>query len=374
MSKIVVDLDAYVIDNSHKVFKCSPGKTYRFYREVRRTKTVFLDIRGLDALPEDTALWKDADILKLIADDRWSRELESREKGNEPVGTEGVGRADRTRLGFLKGLLFEAKKGDLIVVPVDGYNKDVLIGEVLDDAGDVRRIEATDDEDTFTYLGRRVEWRAAMPKRFLDEDLIKAIHTQTAFFLLGRSLYEGIYRLAFGNFIFDGQFVSEFKTTKERFTAEDHAVVSTWINGLDVLYNSPEFQASAPSSKNLPSFFELGLKKLDDDISAEVKIDIQSPGEIFVKTAGPFALALMAMFALSGCDSKAVIDNGVTVKLKTVGSADGGGNAVSDCVNAMAIALGQSRLDQQCSLGKRAHEDAKLTTAATLKSSGKGSK
>ena len=372
MSKIVVDLDAYVIDSSHKVFKCSPGKTYRFYREVRRTKTVFLDIRGLDALPQDTSLWKDDDILKLIADDRWARELESREKGNEPVGSEGVGRADKTRLGFLKGLLFEAKKGDLIVVPVDGYNKDVLIGEVLDDAGDVRRIEATDDEDTFVYLGRRVEWRAATPKRFLEDDLITAIHTQTAFFLLGRNLYEGIYRLAFGNFIFDGNFVSEFKTSKERFTAEDHAVVSTWINGLDVLYNSPEFHASS-AIKNLPSFFELGLKQLDDDISAEVKIDIQSPGEIFVKTAGPFALALMAMFALSACDSKAIVDNGVTVNLKTVGSADGGGAAVSDCVNAMVIALGQSRLDQECSLGKRASEDAKLTTPATLKSGKKGS-
>ena len=58
---------------------------------------------------------------------------------------------------------------------------------------------------------------------------------------------------------------------------------------------------------------EVSGKKLDDGVSAEVKIDIQSPGEIFVKTAGPFALALMAMFALSGCNSKDVINNGVKV-------------------------------------------------------------
>lgn len=366
--KIVVELDAYVIGKEHRVFKCSPGKTYRFYKEVRRANTVFLDIRDLDKLPKSTADWHDENILKIIADDRWNREIQSRERGNDPQGTQGVGRADKTKLGFLKALLFEAQRGDLVIVPVEGYNKDVLIGEFLDDAGDVRPIVATDDETQFAYLGRRVRWRSAMPKRFLSEQMIKAIHTQTAFFMIGQSLREEVYRLAYQNFVYRGDFAAEFRTSKEKFTAEDHAVVSTWLNGFDVARSLGE--AIDPSI----SFFELGLRRLDDNLAAEIRIDIQSPGGVFVKSTGPFAMALMVLFSLPGCDTKKVVDEGVTVKLKVVGGAANPKDEIAQCVKSIAIALGQTRLDQSCALSDRAAKDAKITTSAALKSPMKGSK
>lgn len=372
MSDIVVELDAFIIADDHRVYKCSPGKTYRFYKQVSQAKAVFLDIRGLENLPLSEDEWNEEEILKIIADDRWNRELQSRARGNQPVGTEGVGRSDKTRLGFLKGLLFEARRGDIIVVPAEGYDKNVLIGELLDEPGDIRQITATDDDHDFVYLGRRVRWRNAMPKRLLSADLIKALHTQTAFFLLGRSLHEEVYKLAYRNFIYRGSYISEFRTSKTKFTAEDHAVVSTWINGFDVLRNSSEM--TTPSNGRKPSFYELGLQELDDSLAAEVQIDIQSPGEVFVKSVGPFALALMALFSLSGCDSKQVVNNGVTVTLKTVGGATGGNNEVQECVNAMAIALGHERLDQSCGLSDRAKKDALMTTQAVLKSGQKESK
>tara|TARA_R110000796_G_scaffold14011_21_gene45690 strand:- start:2028 stop:3092 length:1065 start_codon:yes stop_codon:yes gene_type:complete len=354
------------------VFKCSPGKTYRFYNQVRNAKAVFLDIRGLEDIPYKEEDWNEDKILEIIADDRWSRELESRARGNQHVGTEGVGRGDKTRLGFLKALLFEAKRGDLIVVPAEGYDKDVLIGELIDDAGDFQQISATDDETEYVYLGRRVKWRSASPKRLLSEEMIRALHTQTAFFQLKRSFHEEIYKLAYRNFIFRGDYVSEFRTSKLRFTAEDHAVVSTWLNGFDVLRNSVEM--TNPTNDVKPSFFELGLQELDDSLAAEVQIDIQSPGEVFVKSFGPFALALMAFFPLAGCDSQAVVDQGVTVKLKTVGGGISSHTEVQECVNSMAIALGHERLDQSSQLCDRAIRDAKMTTQAVLKSGHKESK
>lgn len=80
----------------------------------------------------------------------------------------------------------------------------------------------------------------------------------------------------------------------------------------------------------------------------------------------------MAMFALAGCDSKTMIDNGVTVHLKTVGGATSGTQSeIETCVNDMAIALGEARLDQACNLTIRAEKDAKVTTSATLKSTPK---
>lgn len=236
MQKPVVALDAYVLPDDHSIFKVSPGKTYRFYKEARRTNTMFLDIRGLDGISGHPVTWSDRELLKVISDDRWDRELKSRARGNEPKGTKGVSKTDRTRLGFLKALLGEAKKGDIVVVPAEGYSKDVLIGELLDERWDVRSIEANDGEDgIFIYIGRRVRWRAAQPKRFFSGEMIKALHTQTALFQLGRSLHEEIYRLAYKNFVYRGNFVAEFHTSKARFTSEDSAVLSAWLNGFDFL-------------------------------------------------------------------------------------------------------------------------------------------
>lgn len=82
----------------------------------------------------------------------------------------------------------------------------------------------------------------------------------------------------------------------------------------------------------------------------------------------------MATFVLTGCDSNQVVDDGVTVQLKTVGGGNTSNEEVQDCVNAMAIALGHDRFPQSCDLSDRATKDALLTTRATLKSGGKESK
>ncbi|WP_430443956.1 hypothetical protein [Sphingorhabdus contaminans] len=365
MSKIVVALNAYVLPDDHKIFKCSPGKTYRFYQEVKRTSTVFLDIRGLNDLHSDPREWSDKEVLEIIADDRWNRELQSRARGNKEVGTEGVGRTDRTILGFLKALLGEAKKGDLIVVPVEGYNKDVLVGELLDHPWDVKSIEAQDGDYTGLYVGRRVKWMAGIPKRFLSGDLITALHTQTAFFQLGVSLHEEIYRLAYKNFVYRNNYIAEFFTSKQHFTSEDSAVLSAWLNGFEYL----RYRISTGDVAGLPqSFVEMGLEKLPDNIAADLSININSPGAFVLKSSGAFAMSLMAMLALSGCDAQEVIDEGVEIELKTVGTADSTCSIeVAKEVENYAKTLSYKRLEKACELGLRAQEDAKVTAQARLK-------
>lgn len=367
MTRNVIELDAYVIPDDHLVLKCSPGKTYRFYLAVRDAKVVFPDIRGLDKLLGSPSQWSDDEILKVIADDRWERELVSRERGNREQGNEGVSQIDRRNLTFLKRIFFEGRKGDLVVVPVDGYAKDVLIGELLTDAGDVRPVEAKDGDYSGVYFGRPVSWRAAVQKLHFSEELIKALHTQTAVFALARSLHEEVYRHAYANFVFNGHFVSEFRTSKQKFTAEDMSVVSTWLNGFDYLRHEMETHPGV-ALPDAMTFHQMGLEQVPDDAAAELQINIQSPGEIFVRTAGPFALALMAMLPLAACSPADVVDNGVTVNLKKVGAEPSDAEArVQTCVNSMAKALGECRLEAANRLGVRAEQDAGLSTAAALK-------
>lgn len=80
---IEVELDAYAIADNHRVYKCSPGKTYRFYEVVRAAEVAFPDIRGLADLEMDASNWDDDRVLKTIASDRWARELESRARNNK---------------------------------------------------------------------------------------------------------------------------------------------------------------------------------------------------------------------------------------------------------------------------------------------------
>lgn len=367
MERTVVQLDAYVVPDDHRVFKISPGRTYRFYRAVRDANAIFLDLRGLEGLDDDPAAWVDKDVLKLIADDRWNREIQSRARGNKPQGAEGVGSTDRRNLTFLKALLLDARKGDFIVVPAEGYTKEVLIGEFTTDAGFFHRIDAADGDLVHTYLGRPVRWWTGIEKRLLSSELIKALHTQTALFVMGMSLYEEVYRLALGNFVYRQRFVSEFHTTKEKFTSEDSAVVSTWFNGFDVLRNAVE--NGSVETLGGQSFYLLGLSKLPDAQAAELTININSPGEFSVRSSTVFALALMAMLPLASCDSQEIVDNGVTVELKSIGDASTDcAIDVENAVNSYVTALGYERLEQACELAKRAREDATLETNAHLKS------
>ena len=153
MAAIEVELNAYVIPDDHHVFKCSPGKTYRFYELVREANVVFPDVRGLDRLDADSAKWTDQSILNAINADRWARELESREKGNEPVGSQSISPSDKKTLIFLRRLFFEAKKGDLVIVPAAGYDKEVLIGEFTTGPGTLRSVTAQDGSYYGGFLG-----------------------------------------------------------------------------------------------------------------------------------------------------------------------------------------------------------------------------
>lgn len=367
MSKIVVELDAFVLPDDHSIFKCSPGKTYRFYQQVRKASAIFLDIRGLDTLGDDLREVSDKEILRVIAGDRWDREQASIARGNKPTGgTEAVSRIDRTRLGFLKALLGEAKKGDIIVVPVEGYDKDVLIGELLDHPWEVKTVTAEDGEDgAFNYIGRRVVWRAARPKRFFSNEMIAKLHTQTAFFQFGRSLHDEIYRLAYKNYVYDGSYVAEFHTSKQHFTSEDSAVLSAWLNGFEFVRHRVDTNSTAA----LPaSFAEMGLAKLPDKSSSDLTININSPGSFVLKSSGPFALALMAMLPLSACGEKKIIDDGVEVQLKTIGSADATCSIeVEEDVKTYSTTLSYKHLEKACELGRRAQDDAQVTTQARLK-------
>lgn len=366
---IVVQLDAFVLPDDHTVWKCSPGKTYRFYNVVKEANVVFPDVRGLGEYFDEGQEWDDDRVLRIIADDRWSRELASRARNNKPkAGSSSINSTDQTNLTFLKRLFFEAKKGDFVVVPAEGYDKEILFGEFLTAPSDLRVVEGKDGEHIGRYVGRPVMWRKQVVKRDLPPMLIDELHYRAAVFVLSRSRADDVYRVILGNYVFQGRYVAEFKTSKQKFTPEDFAVVSTWLNAFDYLrYEMSEHSDLVLSSQM--NFAKMGLQHVPDDGATELRIDIQSPGEIFARSFGPFALALMAILPLAGCTPADVIDNGVTIEMRSIGNAPTDCRIqVQDAVNSIVRTMSYERLDDANCLSERAINDAEMTTGARLKS------
>jgi hypothetical protein len=362
---IEIFLDAYVLPDDHEVWKCFPGETYRFLQAVYEAKAVFLDIRGLEELDPDPGNWQDADVLRVISEDRWKRELEKESRGKSARGTPDVSSEDRKRLTFLKGLLFEAKKGDLIVLPADGYRREVLIGELLEDPGVVTPVMADHNKRTHEFVGRPVRWLPSKEKREFKADAIASLHSSNAFHLLARSARAEVYEVAYENYIYNHTFVATFKTTKQNFTTSDNAVVSVWFNALAAAYSA---YRGEPLNLAHKSFSDLGLISSAEAQRGELSIDIASPGSVLLHSFGVFALATMALFPAMEADAKTLLEQPITVQLRTVGSADDRcALEVSAAAEGIVKTLSLRRLQDACEVRTRAEKEATLHTKARLK-------
>ncbi|WP_199555490.1 hypothetical protein [Sandaracinobacteroides hominis] len=365
MPTIEIDINAYVVPSDHRVFKCSPGKTYRFFETIQDSRAIFLDIRGLDVLGTRPDQWNWQSALEIVSADRWDRELESRSRGNKPSSSQGINKTDRRNITFLKQLLLEAKKGDFVIVPVEGYTRQILIGEFTTNPGSARSVEAVDAGTSRNFVGRSVKWHNGVEKRRLSESLIKVLHTQTAVFLLGKDLYPEVYKWSLGDYIYNDLHNADFSTTKDKFTAEDSAVISVWLNGFEALRHALETDCV----QTLPgSFAAMGLMKLPDVTSSELTVNINSPGAFSIRYHGRFPIVLMAMLTLSSCSPGDVASSQIQINLRQIG------DAPTDCAfqisretESYIQALAYPRLEEVCKLGARAKADASLRTNARLK-------
>lgn len=369
---IEVQLNAHVLPSDHCVWKCFPGQTYRFLKAVHEAKAVFLDVRGLEALSSNPAEWEDGQVLDIIAADRWQRELEKEARHVQARGSPDVSAEDRKRLGFLKGLLLDAKRGDLIILPADGYRRDVLIGELLEEPGVVDHIRAKDGENLHTYIGRRVKWLPSKEKREFDEEVIASLHSSTAFHIIKPSVRQEFYEVAYKNFIIGDLYVATFQTDKQHFTTSDNAVVSVWFNALAAAYSATGAEAVSLANK---SFSDLGLLRSAEAERGELSIDIASPGSVLLHSAGVFALATMALYPAMEVSAAELHKRPIVVHVHTVGRADAScalqiGKAAEEIVKTLAI----KRLQDACKIRARAQVEATLHTAAHLKNSKSGRK
>lgn len=358
---VEVRLDAAVLPHDHKIFKFFPGRDYEFYDFVSRTGVAFVDVRNLDQVGDDPAKWNSDAVLNHIAADRVNRAVEQgQERPTRLVRSQG----DKATQTFLQGLLFKAKKGDLILMPQKGYTTDVKIGQLLDDAGTVVPVQLSPEEGSVKYFGRRVKWIGAVRKSKFSDSVIALLHSRAAFFDIGRSHYEGIYRLTFDNFVYEQQFFATFRTTKNIFTPKANFLTSVWLELFEVLEEARESEGGLGDGSIYDLVIDSDIKESDRD---DLSISIQSPGWFRIRSLVAAPLASLALFAMAAQGVAFEDAVAATTSATVVGKADSGCMGdVDSSVRDYIVLLGKDRWEQACKLAKQAENEARLSAAATV--------
>lgn len=352
------EIDGVVIPDDHSVFKLFPGKTYRLAKVMHDARLAFLDIPGLSELSGQPSDWRDSDVLRVIRDERLFREGGA----SRPRKRKGSGSAqDKKRLGFLKNLFFKAKKGDLILVPLgDGFASQIALGELQDEAGELRRLEYTANEKTTETYGRSVRWLGRVDKNKLSANLVKSLHSSTAFHLLPNSVYEEVYLSAYGTFTYDGIYVAKFETDKETFTPTDYANIGALFNGLAVVHD-----LAAAHKTSDQEFLELAMLS---DNSATMDLRRNSPISVIMRSVGPLAFTAAVMFSASADGRTPSELQNIQVSARTVGhAADVCKITVPPDVASAADGFGLGRWKTYCRVQTNVEGGAAVRSPAHLK-------
>jgi len=263
-------------------------------------------------------------------------------------------------------LFYKAQKGDLILMPAKGYTSTVLVGELTDEPGKLSGIKAEgDDGEIHTYYGRPVRWIGGVEKRLFSTELINLLHSQAAFFDIGRSHYNEVYRRVFDNFVYDRQFVATFRTSKNIFTPKDSFLTSVWLELLEVLEGAREANAALPDG----TIYDLVIdSNIAEDERDDLSISVQSPGWFRIRSLVAAPLASLALFALAsqGIAYDQAVAATTSAKIVRVAAADCMGD-VDASVRDYIRLLGKDRWEQACKLAAQADAEAKLKADARVK-------
>lgn len=357
---IKVELGTVILPDDHSVFKLFPGKGYKFYETILRTKIAFLDLRGLGELGPNASNWDDKKLLRLISEDRVRRQIE--EGGKAPKKLR-ASTGDKQALTFLKGLI-KARQGDLIMVPGSGYRSEVLIGQVLDEPGRLEPVTIRGDDTAEVYMGRRVRWVATRQKRLFDLELINQLQSRAAFFDIGYSHYEEVHRIAFDSYVYDGQFVGSFRTSKEIFTPKDNFLTSVWFELMEVVAEA----SSEGAELDLDSIYEVVIQSdVDEAERQDLSISVQSPGKFTLRSLVATPLVTMALFAMASNGVSYAAAQKAKIETQSVAGVDDQCvGQVDQSVKDYLRILGKDRWEQACRAAVRARKQSTLETPVTL--------
>jgi hypothetical protein len=358
-----VDLATTIVPDDHKIWKLFPGEGYKFDNLIDAQRVAFLDVRGLDRLPENPANWDRERLENLVSLDRWRRQVAA--TGNQT--DRRVSPADKRTATFVDGLISSAKKGDFLAIPTPGPTGKINIYELVSRAGAVSRFEAQDGRGVYTYLGRRVRWLGAISKRAFKYEVVELLQTPVAFFDLGDSGREVIYDEILGNYVYEGNFVAKYHVGKEEYNSRDNRIVSTWMEFVDLATSEKDFVRALRATRSNSITAILDHSRLAEELRSDLSININSPGDIIMAAKRLAPLIGLVLFQLASTGVSYNDALGAEAHMTILGGAVDGCTAQIDAsVKNIVEAMGANRWIEACEVAQSAAENAHLSTDAKI--------
>lgn len=360
---LTIDLATTIVPKDHKIWKLFPGEGYKFDRVIDSKKIAFLDVRGLDRLKGKPRDWVREKLEDVVSLDRWRRQNSATQQKTD----RRISSADKSSATFVDGLLNVAKKGDFLAIPSQGADGKINIFELATRSGSVSRVEAQDGREDYTYLGRKVHWLGAIPKRKLDFSLIELLQTPVPFFDLGDAGREKIYEEILGNYVYGNKYVATYRVAKQEYNSRDNRLVSTWMEFVDVASSEKHFADALSATRSTSITSILDKSQLDEALRSDLSIDIRSPGDIIMAAKRIAPLIGLAMFELAITGVSYTDAIGAETHMTILGGAVDHCTAEIDAsVRSIIKAMGSQRWIEACEVAQAAAENAKLSTDANI--------
>lgn len=358
-----VNLATTIVPDDHKIWKLFPGEGYKFDHAIDAHKIAFLDVRGLDRMSKSSLSWKRDRLEDVVSLDRWRRQVSA--TGNETERR--VSGADKRTATYVEGLLNFAKKGDFLAVPSSGPTSSIAIYELSEAPGITTEVEVQDGRGVYSFVGRRVRWLGAVPKRKFRYEVIELLQTPVAFFDLGDSGRKVVYEEILGNFVYRGDFVAKYHVNKQEYNSRDNRIVSTWMEFVDLSSSPENFIEALSYAKSVSIAALLDSSNLSEEMRSDLSININSPGDIIMAAKRFAPLVGLVLFQLASMGVSYNDALAVEAQMTVLGGAvDGCTAQIDSSVRNIIQAMGADRWLDACELAQSAVKNAHLSTDASI--------
>ncbi|TPL51616.1 hypothetical protein [Mesorhizobium sp. B2-4-6] len=374
--KIAVDIRTRFLRDDQRCYIMFPGDGYRYYSTMRDDSVVFLEIPGFPFEPnEDLRKVKDL-VQRVVLSDRiaeWHREGRPKDKlpprTVKELGRHRVTRARQQFAGLVRGFFHQVRAGDIIIVPPQNFDDDVLFGEVID------------DKISFAYAPqfpkeripvRKVRWKARVSRNQIPLWLERKIPSPNPLRQIENIYFEEIFDLMYERYFYNGNFVCKFNVKSQEFSSLDNFLFQQIVLYAAALHENNQ----EGNIKNVKSTsISVVVSKLDfsQDIPDQ-RISINSPGHIVVYSKNIIPLVAGVFMALSAALASA--GDLSTTKIVIENSTDSG-QISQECVSDIQqevmddmVAMGYQRWQELCTIEAQARKRTQISSGVEAKSSG----
>lgn len=365
-----VDLNIRYISPNIKIWRLYPGERRDLSDVFLNTETVFLDLPSLRLSPHslEDRRFLNAQIARAWDVRAWHRALED-ERPTTPGNVEDYldtvnSRSTGQQYGNIRSLYFDAKEGDLIVVPVDaGFESYIMIGEITDvfRPSDHQRIDIY-GSDVVPF--RRVRWISPSARtRLFSSRLAGELRGRRAIRLLANELeedirdlvYAEVFELSYQNFIFKDLCEYVFDAPGYQQKARDIFPRAELISAV-IAYGN------ALADEDLSQAISMSVGEASDSAFAEegieaFELDFASPGSYRVKARGRTPVLLMVVALLASMAGGFTVGDMGAVQVENSSPVpDDMTEATQQLADQVVNEIGADKLGQMIELHRRARE------------------